>query len=592
VVTYVCVADVDGDGQRDVLSASGFPDNTVAWCRNLGGGSFGWNESVPLGNRQVLSTADRSPTSISAGDLNGDGNCDVVLTARNDQSLTWLKGNGPPSAPTFTRYVISNTQTGAKAAAIGDVDGDGWPDLVCAAQAVNRVTWFRNTTHDAAPAAPFFGPGQIISANVGAASDVRLGDLNSDGWLDVVVAAAAGATGSKLSWYENLGGGSFGWNAAVPAANEKLVYTPAVWAGVVLTADLNQDAVVDVVGGLTESGKVAAYVNRGGQSALATVDTAPATLKEGRREDLLRIGVSHRGIAGDHALRIAALSLQLEKSPGVALSSEEANALIDTLQVYVDSNGSGSFEAGVDALVGSVGELALAAGRQSVSLSLGPPGDAQVAAGATRYYFVVVRLALGGAGQSVHSFRIKHVSHGPGRSLLQDATTAAILTVESEAVSNAPSTFTTALPAQTYADFSYLYFGEPGAVGTGPLDDFDFDGMANLAEFAFGTDPAANLSPTISVSGGVLLQHGFPTALATNTGTGVNFQAIFGRRKDALAGLTYAVQFSANLQSWVTSTATPTVLADDGVIEAVAVPYPFFVNGKKARFFRVNVTSQ
>ena len=43
---------------------------------------------------------------------------------------------------------------------------------------------------------------------------------------------------------------------------------------------------------------------------------------------------------------------------------------------------------------------------------------------------------------------------------------------------------------------------------------------------------------------------------------------------------------------WENSTATPTVIADDGEIEAVTVPYPFFVSGLKARFFRVQVTSQ
>jgi hypothetical protein len=54
--------------------------------------------------------------------------------------------------------------------------------------------------------------------------------------------------------------------------------------------------------------------------------------------------------------------------------------------------------------------------------------------------------------------------------------------------------------------------------------------------------------------------------------------------------LTYIVQFSGDLITWVSSSAVPTVIADDGVIEAVTVPYPFFVNGLKARFFRVQVS--
>ena len=55
-------------------------------------------------------------------------------------------------------------------------------------------------------------------------------------------------------------------------------------------------------------------------------------------------------------------------------------------------------------------------------------------------------------------------------------------------------------------------------------------------------------------------------------------------------GLTYTPQFSADMVTWRDSTATPVVLADDGVNQIVSVPYPVFIAGKKARFFRINVT--
>jgi len=68
---------------------------------------------------------------------------------------------------------------------------------------------------------------------------------------------------------------------------------------------------------------------------------------------------------------------------------------------------------------------------------------------------------------------------------------------------------------------------------------------------------------------------------------------VFSRRKDfATAGLTYSVEFSGDLATWKTSASTPTVLADDGEIQVVSVPYPFFVNGKKAAYFRVKVQSR
>lgn len=127
----------------------------------------------------------------------------------------------------------------------------------------------------------------------------------------------------------------------------------------------------------------------------------------------------------------------------------------------------------------------------------------------------------------------------------------------------------------------------------GPNANPDGDGYSNLIEFAFGTDPTSSGSGAASIawSGGILTQHGQPVANAQNITGGVNFRAVFCRRKDyASAGLIYRVQFSGDLTTWQTSTATPSLLASDSEIDAVSVPYPFFVGGKKARFFRVTVT--
>lgn len=120
----------------------------------------------------------------------------------------------------------------------------------------------------------------------------------------------------------------------------------------------------------------------------------------------------------------------------------------------------------------------------------------------------------------------------------------------------------------------------------------DGDGMVNLLERAFGTNPTVNQSNVVSVTGQVITP-GSPTTLLTTTQYGVDFQVLYSRRKDYLAaGLTYTVQFSADLSTWVNSTTTPTVVADDGVLQAVTVPYRLFIDGRKARFFRIAVTQE
>ena len=71
----------------------------------------------------------------------------------------------------------------------------------------NRVTWFRNTTHDAGAVAPFFGAGQVITGIAVGAYSVVAADLNTDGRPD---ALAASLSSAKVTWYENLGGGNPG----------------------------------------------------------------------------------------------------------------------------------------------------------------------------------------------------------------------------------------------------------------------------------------------------------------------------------------------------------------------------------------------
>lgn len=126
----------------------------------------------------------------------------------------------------------------------------------------------------------------------------------------------------------------------------------------------------------------------------------------------------------------------------------------------------------------------------------------------------------------------------------------------------------------------------PAAENSDPYDDYDQDGLPNMIELAFGT-PATNASGGgMSLSGGVIHSTGQPMAQRD----GNVMRAVYLRRKDAAAlGITYHLQFSANLGLWEPSSGAATVIAQDGLHEAVSVPFPATVAGQAARFFRVNV---
>jgi len=124
-----------------------------------------------------------------------------------------------------------------------------------------------------------------------------------------------------------------------------------------------------------------------------------------------------------------------------------------------------------------------------------------------------------------------------------------------------------------------------------PMGDYNHDGLKNILKWAYATDTTAGvpLGP-IQVSGGVLVGHGVPTVY---TPDGVHYFALFGRRKDAATvGLTYGVDFSSDLSSWAGSIVTPTIIAQDGEIEAVTIPFPTPPAGQTQTYFHVRVTGQ
>jgi hypothetical protein len=77
-----CAADLDGDGDLDVLSASE-NDNKIAWYANDGTGRFG--------PQQVITTEADGAESVYAADLDGDGDLDVLSASARDDKIAWYE---------------------------------------------------------------------------------------------------------------------------------------------------------------------------------------------------------------------------------------------------------------------------------------------------------------------------------------------------------------------------------------------------------------------------------------------------------------------------------------------------------------------
>lgn len=604
----VTVANVDASGMPDILATSfatsptGGPSTSkVSWFKNVGtvvgAADFAWNSATPSSNLRTINTVGKSPTSIATADFDGNGVPDLVVTSENDNTIAWFLGSTPVAGtPGYTRYVIASNQGRAAGSAIADIDGDGYLDVACvspfpgAGLVGDSLTWFRNNSHDIGAVPPYFTAGPQITGFADGARGVAIADLNGDGKKDAI---SASLSDGKFAWYENLGSGNFGWNAGNPGANQKIISEDAgSLATTVGALDFNQDGRMDLVLGSQVTGVIAVRLNRGGQVAIVSTDTAPTALANTDRDDVLRLAVSNRGLAGDNNAQLFSVGLLFEKAAGIPMTAVEANALVDNVQFFLDSNASGAFEPDVDTLVGSLNDLPLVAGKIEATLAPAVPANTILSPGVTRNYFVVAQLTAAASTLTPNTFRITHLSEGTGRSILKDATLGTTLAMEASVNQDTPSAFVTAMLPTSLQSWRQTFFGTIANSGSA-ADTANPDGDAynNLLEFAFGTNPTVNQSTQIVVNSGVITP-GAPTTSVVNTGTGVDFRALFGRRKDYVtSGLSYTVEFSADLTSWTASTATPAILADNGTLQAVTVPYPLFVGGKKARFFRVSVTS-
>jgi len=218
----VACADLDGDGDQDVLSAS-FEDNKVAWYENEDGlGTFG--------PEQVIAELEHA-ISVCCADFDGDDDWDVLAAGYQGHTVVWyenLEGQGT-FGPARTLCVSCDGPFFVHAA---DLDNDNDQDAVVGFYTASLVVWFENTDGQGT-----FGELQEISTDVLNVTSVYTADLDNDGDQDVLSASYAD---NKLAWYENEDGeGTFG--------PEQVISTEGDGALSVASVDLDADGDQDLL---------------------------------------------------------------------------------------------------------------------------------------------------------------------------------------------------------------------------------------------------------------------------------------------------------------------------------------------------------
>jgi len=173
----IATADIDGDGDMDVV-ASTSGSVTVAWYENLDGlGSFG--------PQQTITTNGLSVEPIFTIDIDGDGDIDVIAATGGADKVAWYENLDGLGNFGSENIIIDNLQ-GAHAIYSTDLDNDGDNDILATGGGAfdGEVVWFENLDGQGS-----FGAKNVISTEVQFSRSIIAADIDNDGDMDVIASS-------------------------------------------------------------------------------------------------------------------------------------------------------------------------------------------------------------------------------------------------------------------------------------------------------------------------------------------------------------------------------------------------------------------
>ncbi len=225
------LGDLNGDGQLDLVIAGMDSDLDPTATVYLGDGTGGFTEA----GAGLTGVGFGSSTSL--GDLNGDGHLDLVVTggvSGNNTPTTVYLGDGTGGF-TEANAGLTGVEYGSSTS-LGDLDGDGHLDLVLTGQ----------VSDDNATTTVYLGDGTGGFTEAGAgltgvySSSTSLGDINADGHTDLVVTGSKGDSVPMRIATVYLGDGTGGFTNSGAGLT-------GVYSGSTSLGDINADGHTDLV---------------------------------------------------------------------------------------------------------------------------------------------------------------------------------------------------------------------------------------------------------------------------------------------------------------------------------------------------------